>query len=1024
MSLDPTIREQTYQYFCQEAPELLQSIEQGLLHLRENWGINQVNNLMRATHTLKGAATSVGLDTIARIAHSLEDIFKALCQPDLTLDPEVEALLCEGLECLRLPLMAELNGSTINEAEVLNRTAEIFALLQVKLGDCFIREPYLPTSADLGFDLTQSMFELGVTQRLEQMTAVLGEGDADSVAIAFQTHAEVLLGLAESLNLTGFAAIARATIAALTYHPEAAIAIAQTALADLQAGQAAVLAGDRTQGGKPSDQLQQFAAPPDFAALTSNELAEEPADSLLESIWGTMAAIEPAQEPADVSLLEVQSLSPAADAPFPEQPIRLQKESVQNSGTVSPSIRVAVKHLEQFSTAIGDLVTHQNRQSLQIEQLQTIGQTLLKQVRRHQKLLTRLQEQTSREARRMQRPLAENQAASATPLFAASRHKSSRRSRKKRAKGFGGLENQNSSAEMIRSLLDQTVQLTETAEAIQLLTEQANQLLEKQHQLLSGTQNALVEARMLPISEIFGRFPKTLQQLETLHNKPIALKLQGSEVLVDKTVAEKLFDPLLHLVRNAFDHGIEPIAVRQQRGKAEKGLILLSAYHQGRHLVIEVQDDGNGLDFDHIRRRAIEQQHLTIAQADRLNQQQLAELLFEPGFSTAAQVSDLSGRGVGLDVVRNQITALQGSVTVRSELHQGTTFVLRIPLNLAIAQLFVCEADGKTYALLHDPIEQIVMPRSSQIQERNGGRFLRWQQEQVEELVPIYSLAEASDYEAPTPAISVSSSLLTRSIAHLSPAHFISNAAADDLSKPVILIHCRTQLLGLEVDRLMSEQKLVIRPLGSMIHPPHYVQGATTLADGQLALVIDAARLLGRILDDDRETQMSHYWATPTAAAVLPASEPFAAQPFLPAQVAPEVRAKPNTKILIIDDSITTRQSLILTLEKAGYQVIQAQDGHEGLDCFQQQPNIQLVICDIEMPHMNGFEFLRQRQQIPALAEVSVVMLSSRSDEKHRLLASQLGASVYMVKPFMEHKLLKMMKTLLEHSALNRVTKE
>ena len=280
MTPDPTIRAQTYQYFLQEAPELLQALEEGLLSLRENWGINQVNNLMRATHTLKGAATSMGLDTIARIAHSLEDIFKALCQPDLSLDPEVEALLFEALECLRLPLMAELTQGSINDAEVLNRTAAVFALLQDKLGDCFGREPYLPTSSELGFDLPQSLFEVGVTQRLEQIATSLTAADPESVAIVLRTQAEVLLGLAESLNLCGFGAIAQSAIAALDCHPEQAVLIAQTALADFQAGQAAVLAGDRAQGGEPSIGLQQFAVPvlseaalpiEDFSKLTARK---------------------------------------------------------------------------------------------------------------------------------------------------------------------------------------------------------------------------------------------------------------------------------------------------------------------------------------------------------------------------------------------------------------------------------------------------------------------------------------------------------------------------------------------------------------------------------------------------------------------------------------------------------------------------------------------------------------------------------------------------------------------------------
>lgn len=971
MSLDPTIREQTYQFFLQEASELLQAIEQGLFSLRENWGINAVNNLMRATHTLKGAATSVGLDTIARIAHSLEDVFKALCQPNVSLDPEVEALLFEGLECLRLPLMAELNGSAIDDAEVLNRTATIFARLQEKLGDCFGQEPYLPTSAELGFDLTQSMFELGVSQRLDQIAALLNAESPEAARIELKTHAEVLLGLAESLNLSGFAAIAKATIAALEYHPAQAIVIAQAAYADFQAGQAAVLAGDRTQGGEPSPTLQLLATPSalDFAA----DLPAEDS-SLLESIWGGSAS----EERVDTSAIE----APVVLASPPEPRVSPLKEpNPKDSGAPLPSIRVAIKHLDQFNYALGEFFTEHNRQSLQIEQLQTIGKTLLYQVKRHQQVLTQLQSQTRRT----------DQTQSSKP---------SRRSKKGKAINGDPSRNQTDTIGVIQSLFDQTVQLSETAEAIHLIAEQINQRLAKQQQQLSSTQDALIEARMVSLGEILGRFPQTLHQLETLHSKPVSLKLRGTEVLVDKAVAEKLFDPLLHLVRNAFDHGIEAPAIRQQRGKAEKGLIEIAAYHHGRHLVIEIRDDGNGLDFDHIRQRAIAQQRLSIDQANAFSSDQLAELLFEPGFSTAAQVSDLSGRGVGLDVVRNQLTALQGTVSIRSELHQGTTFILQIPLKLSIAQLFVCQANGKTYALLDDAIEQILIPRSGQIEERNGGKFLRWNQGQEAQLIPIYSVAEALSDEA--------------SSAALSP--FAGFQMDNQASNPVILIRYQDQLLGLEVDRLISEQKLVIRPLGAIIQSPHYVQGATTLADGQLALVIDATLLLERIVSDSLNQPMSSHWDNPAQAVLTPVVQLL---PAPPAQVTPELIARPNTKILVVEDSITTRQSLVLTLEKAGYQVLQAEDGREGLDRFGQQPDVQLVICDVEMPRMNGFEFLRNRQQISALADIPILMLSSRSDEKHRLLASQLGAAVYMVKPFMEQNLLKVVATLLQHAQVN-----
>lgn len=1010
MTLDPAIRQQTYQYFLQEAPELLQTIEHGLLQFRDDHGINQVNNLMRATHTLKGAATSVGLETIATVAHSLEDIFKALCQPNLTIDPEVEALLFEGFECLRAPLVAELTGGTANHAEVLDRAAAVFAQLQETLGDCFDQTASLPTSAELGFDIAQSIFEVGVAQRLEQIEAVLAEGQPDEVATVLQTQAEVFLGLAESLNLLGFRAIAQTAIAALNHRPDEAIAIAEVALADFRAGQAAVLAGDRLLGGQPSEALQQLAGgepsasdPLEQADLSEPDVASDDfqedsiANSLLENIWGGQApSTDPDPDSAPTAItVAAESLKPTyrlADAP--QSTNSPASTHSREPVSLAPHIRVNVKHLDHLNYSVGELLTTQNRQSLQIEHLQSAVRALLIRIAQHQQLLNQLRNGS-------------NQPTHSTELPQQRVRKQTGASKKtsrnaKRARGTAKLARQASlessstdQSHLIQTLLDDMVQLTEASDAIDLFTRQSHQMLEHQRQLLTNTRNALIEARMLPLGEIFNRLPPVLQQLETLYNKQVSLNLRGTDVLVDKVVAEKLYDPLLHLVRNAFDHGIEAVPVRQQYGKSTRGTIEITAHNRGRYLVIEVRDDGRGLSFDHIRQRAIERHLITLEQALHIPDDQLIDLLFEPGFSTAAQVNDISGRGIGLDVVRNQLQALHGSVTVYSQPNEGTTFVLQIPLSLTIAQLLVCEAGKKLYALLDDAVEQVVIPQASHLQTRNHCKVLRWRKGDDETLVPIYELATVVKNGSSVPIARPAQSQAPR-----------SNSQA-----PVVLLRHRNSLLGLEVDQLIGEQELLIRPLGTLIAAPSYVHGASISADGRLALVVDGSTLV--------ETLFA--WAQERAPDYARRSSPWIMAPSLQSygpqtQIALPARTAevPGTRILVVDDSITTRQAIVFTLQKAGYQVLQAQNGQEAIAYLQQDPDIQLVTCDIEMPGMNGFEFLRHAQQNTALSNLPIVMLSSRSDEKYRSLAMQLGASTYMTKPFMEHKLLTEIASLLE----------
>ncbi|MBI4782375.1 MAG: hybrid sensor histidine kinase/response regulator [Oscillatoriophycideae cyanobacterium NC_groundwater_1537_Pr4_S-0.65um_50_18] len=1012
MTLDPTIREQTYPYFLQEVPELLQALEQGLLSLRETCTLNQVNTLMRATHTLKGAAASVGLETITIIAHSLEDIFKALCRPDISVNPDIQALLFEGFECLRLPLTAELTGGSINDAEILDRATAVFAQLQEELGDCFGQEAYIPTSAELGFDVTQSIFEVGVTQRLDQLAALIADAPLEEITTTLQTQAGIFLGLAESLNLPGFGAIAQATIAALEQHPGQVRSLAEIALADFEAGKAAILAGDRTQGGFPSEALQllagsQAAMQQTIMQPTFSEEPEQPeAQNLfLESIWGdTVNAADlaldaelvlyPTSERLEEERLEEERQEESRQEALPEnhifqppapQPAASVSNVLRDAASPLPTVRVNVEHLERLSYSMGELLTHQNYQFLQTEQLQASVQNLITRLQQHQQLLSQFQDQFNRQMQRSQP--------------AGKSRKTDNQARKKKrhlqALSFIG-QRQPYDALTVQPLLDSAVQLAEAVDAIDLFTHQAHQTLETQQRTLKTARDAVIEARMLPVGQIFGRFSQVLHQLGTRHNKQVALVLQGSEILVDKVVAEKLYDPLLHLVRNAFDHGIESVTARQQRNKPEQGQIEICAYHQGRYLMIEVRDDGEGLDFELIRQRAAERQLVPPHQIRQLTQAQLTNLLFEPGFSTAAQVNNLSGRGVGLDIVRNQLQGLQGSVIVHSQLYQGTTFTLQIPLSLAIAKLFICQADNKTHALFTDAIEQILIPQAEQIQHQYGVTVLRWGKEGNEQQIPLYTLSDLLIYSS------------TLQLPMLK-----SSSDSKQKAKSVILMRYQGALIGLEVDQIIGEQELVIRPLGPVIGSPHYVYGASTLASDQLTLVIDPVALIQQVLALQSRGQQR------SPAIPLQLSSP--AQPQLAASLPPanvDFDANSSPRILTVEDSITVRQGLLLTLQRAGYQVFQAKDGQEAIESLHNQLNVHLIICDLDMPRINGFEFLRYCQRIPELAEIPVIILTSRSDEKHRLLASQLGAIAYMTKPYLEYKLLQLVEEVLERRAV------
>ncbi|MFB2878356.1 response regulator [Floridanema aerugineum] len=1062
MNSDNEIREQGYQYFLAEAPELLQNIEQELLSLREEYSLVKVHSLMRSTHTLKGAAANVGLDTIKTISHHLEDVFKALYNPEIEIDSDLEMLLYEGYECLRLPLMAEITGSYVNESEALDRAVNVFAKLQEKLGDYFGREAQIPTSVELGFDITKSIFEVGVKQRLETLATALDSENYEELEAVLREQIQVFIGLGESLNLPGFGAIAQTTLTALELHPEQVETIAQVALLNFSEGWSLVMEGDRTSGGQPSPALQKLAftnletlATEDLlidglveistdnleviadAELTADELPETEVETTLESdieveelfaepslddVFGnlteteeqpifedeiaetkisfselaaevtpeeslTIAEIEEAPpeyttETHEFILEEKTEISQFLPHPLVEQsptkvkfqtPVSTPKTAA-NTKTTQSSVRVDLELLERLSHLAGEMLIGQNRQANISEQLQESIAQLWYRLRRHQQTISELRDWSDQLliAQERQRVI-ENWAASFDSLE---------------------LDQYSELHELLQATLEDLVQLEEAIESTDYLAKQSSQILAKQRRLLNNTQEDLRTARMLPLGEIFSRFPRLLQQLSAAHNKRVKLTLIGNEVLVDRALAEKLYDPLLHLVRNAFDHGIEPPEIRANQGKPEIGNIEICAYHRANKTIIEVRDDGQGLDLDRIRRRAVEMQIFSVEQADKASESIWLNLLFEPGFSTASQVSDLSGRGIGLNVVRSQMEMLSGSVIVNSEPQKGTTFLLQFPLSLTMAKLMICEAKGVVYALLSDAIDQIILPKSEQIQYSNGQKVLHLNNN-AKAVIPVYNMAElmsgnSANYRNKLPEIvEQNNPQVETNKFSTTPLLLLRQTSQVDLWQG-------TEIVALEIDQIMGEQELVIRSLGKAIAPPSYIYGGSTLADGRLTLVIDPIILVSQLLDQVAGKTSNSDWQWETNNSQLD-----------PEIYSLPIVSHPPKKILVVDDSISVRQTLAMTLQRAGYQVLQAQNGREALHQLQQNNGIQLVICDIEMPSMNGFEFLNYYHQDASLAQVPVIMLTSRTGEKHRLLAKELGAVGYFTKPYRENEMLK-----------------
>ncbi len=977
------------------------------------------------------------------------------------------------------------------ETEILNRVAVVFAKLQTKLGDFFAREAPLPTSDELGFDVIGSIFAESMQQELQQLSAILATGNSEQVAISLRSEAEFFIGIAESYNLSGMKELAQIILTALERHPNQAIPIAKLALEDFQKARIAVLGGDRSHGGEPSIALRELAAqrpsssppplnldelvqgtPPftsgkrlDFVKATNSKLFPEqgiPEDNSvseaevtpepkipLEPVQveqnheqlGTIALPQEQQDPDIASSsqlntgdaidqilqkigLDPQECRASEDSDFSHQSASEQKTtpaksdfSAQSSGK---DVRVDLLQLERLNSIFGELLIAQNQQTLQTNQSQENTQKTLEQLQRCQQGLRQIRDWSDKYFSAQRGKLPHSQGSKTGVLSSA---------QSLTAERFDPLE-MDAYSEMhilIQSVMETMVQLQSNIEEVDFSVRQSQLMLKKKQKLLTHAQENLLQARMLPLGVLLNRFPPILKQLVTINHKPAQLELSGTNILIDKNIAENLFDPLLHLLRNAIAHGIESSEVRRQRGKSETGRIRIHAYHQGNRTTIEVADDGQGLNWERIRQLGVEQQLLDPERAKIAQENELAELLFEPGFSTTEQITELSGRGVGLDVVRSQIQRLHGSVTVRSVAGEGTVFLLHLPLVLITAEMLVCQSNGLPYALLAESIERVLQPEPDRIsfQKMIPGhppqKFLLWGEGQEKQQIPIRTLASLLAYSFPTDTFSASI-----------PPHRQKIA-------PLLMLRQQDQLLCLEVEQIMQKQELAIKSLSKKPALPSYIQGYSVLGDSRLVMVLDPLELVSKTwsqFDDGSYSDSSgqaKILPKPIAVSTSPLSlSAEIEQPsLLPSTNSSDQLLSPSgslnsstlalqgQSILIVDDSPTQRKQLVLMLEKAGCYVLQSGDGQEALTQLHQHPEIKIIICDIEMPTVNGFEFLYTYRQDANFSPVDVIMLTSRSGLKHRQMAFELGARAYLTKPYSEQKLLSLLSDLISQKTTN-----
>ncbi len=455
--------------------------------------------------------------------------------------------------------------------------------------------------------------------------------------------------------------------------------------------------------------------------------------------------------------------------------------------------------------------------------------------------------------------------------------------------------------------------------------------------LNAESQDRLMQLRMAPLSSIHRRLERTVRVTASASGKQAEFEMEG-DVSLDKSVLDAIVGPLEHLLRNAVDHGVEDAAMRLERGKPVHGAIKLRAWLEGVQAAIDLTDDGGGFDLDRLRSRAVDAGLLDPAAAPKVTSEQLHRFAFHPGLSTAARISETSGRGVGLDAVRSSILGLSGAMRVRSEPGVGTTFSLRLPTTLAAARLLLVSAADQTFALPLYSVTRVLRAKAADIRVDEDG----------------------------TPTLDATGERLR--LMHLNEALQLPEPKTQG-DFPALLIEAGDQRYALAVERLLESRDAIIKDLGPLLRSVRALSGATVLGDGSVCLVLNPAHL------------------SELESAALEEAE--------------EEKAPPRLEIMVVDDSLSVRTVTSSLIESHGWRVITARDGLEALEALEALPQLpDRILLDVEMPRMDGYELLAALRSLPRYRQLPVVMLTSRAGEKHRARAFELGADEYLVKPF------------------------
>lgn len=687
----------------------------------------------------------------------------------------------------------------------------------------------------------------------------------------------------------------------------------------------------------------------------------------------THAAISPLVEDGDFAdlehLLEVDATPGTGGAkitadralPTASAPRGGNRRQRGRGSAFEQTMRVPIKRLDDLSNLVGELVVNRNSLEDDQERLRQFLDNLLHQVSQLSEVGQRMQDLYERTllemallASRKNRTIASQGGMSSMD--------------EEGDEDFDALEMDKFSLFHLQAqeIIELVVRVRESSSDIEFLVDENDQVTRQLRQVTTQLQEGLNRSRMVAFSNSTDRLLRGVRDNAIKFGKQVNLQIEGRDMLIDRMILEHLYDPLTHLVNNAIAHGVETPDERMAKGKPAQGTITVSSFNQGNQTIIAISDDGAGIDKDRVASKAVQKGIVSQEQADNLTDPEIYDLLFLPNFSTRDMADDLAGRGVGMDVVKTKLNEIRGVIVTDSTRDKGTTFTIRLPLTLSISKALCCISDHAPIAFPMDGVSEVLdnLPSDRIIREDDDTAYVQWREQKV----PYQPLSSLFNYS------------------RLSIRPQMYGSTNDDDTVSVVILRSAGSQLAISVDSIVSEQEIVIKQLEGPIPKPVGITGATVMGDGHIVPIADVLELidlsLGRVRRD-----ASSLWDETEEATVVQVEK---AEPM----------------VLIIDDSITVRELLSMTFKKSGYRVEQARDGQEAWEKMRSGMPCELVFCDMEMPRMNGMELLEKMSGDPRLSELPIAMLTSRTAEKMKRRAGELGAKGYFTKPYLEEVLL------------------